>query len=1388
MMKALKVLFGASILVVALAALGIFAFGPALSQFLQDCTGEEKPLAQIVAFYQLLGNAIRPLPETCPYAPVAHAGVCPFGINTFLQEEVEPQKRERTLEMVRQAGFCWIRQEFPWEDIEIHGKGDFEDRRNVPYRSAWEKYDNIVDLAEKYGLEVIARLSNPPAWSRAAGNEAGTLAPPDDFNDFGDFVYAVVSRYKGRIKYYQIWNEPNIYPEWGERPVSPEEYTELLKIGYTRAKEADPNVAICSGALASTIELDLHPHGLNDFIFLQRMYEAGAKDYFDILTVQGYGLWSGPGDRRMRPRIINFSRPLYIRDIMVKNGDEHKPVWISEMNWNAIPEGHPAYPAYGRVSEEQQARYAVEAYQRVQEEWPWAGVVNFWFFKRPSDAEKGQAFYYFRMVEPDFTPLPVYEAVRQYAARPPVMYMGYHQEDHWAVRYKGGWETVSDERAVLGAYRKTQTEGDELSFTFKGTGLTLVAVKDVDGGELEVSLDGLPPITVDLRPAVSGTNCSPQPEYEVKVPLAQGLPDREHKIRLKVGPGRPAHAPGTSEVPGTCGIDGFIVSRTPLYSMLRALAGLALIGGMLALGYFVSSRRFGIPLLVILLLAAGLRFFWLDGQSFWADEMSSLVSASKPVPRLLHDISNEIHPPGYHLLLKGWVYVFGISEIGVRSFSALCGLALVLLTYLIGRRLLGEGVGLAAAFLSAISPFQVYYSQEARMYMPLAAVSALAIYSLIRFIEMENGLWAGLYVISNAACLYLHYSFPIILAMESLVYGLWLAISFRKGRLVWRALRWAGMQAGAVALYGPWLSIAYRQLSTWPAISKPYSLGFIVKDAFRLLALGHQAEFDEAKWAMAGFALILAVGAWPPVWGMGNGEWRELLRWPFYALIVLYCAFPVLMMYGLSLMRPAYRPKFFLVGAPGFGVLLAWGLVRLPGPGAWHFGSASHLRRLLAGLWAAGGLLFITSASAMSLGRYYFDPLYARDDYRGIARYIEAHEEVSGDAILLNAPGQKDVFAYYYRGNLPIHPLPEDRPLREGRTLRALEEMVAGRRRIFALFWATEESDPERFIESWLDAHAYKTLDEWHGTVRLVLYALPEGPSRRFETCGRISTDAILGGRAKLLGYNMASEKVRAGEILPLTLFWEALAPFEERYSVFIHILDEENHIVGQRDAEPGGGANLTTLWEPGQVITDNYGIFINPGTPPGLYNIEVGMYSLASGERLTESKTRENRILLNPIEVLRPEGPPSLEELAPRHRLDDVYNEELALLGYDMYPLGYEHEPERPVRPGEALHLNLYWKAKRAPNADWFLGLSLKDERGKEWFYRESHLSTPGYPTTRWESGEVVRGQHDLPIPPEAPPGRYYVKAHLFPMDKGAAGLRDLEWKSGPFEVRSKS
>jgi hypothetical protein len=473
-----------------------------------NVTGEKEILPQISGTIQYALTRIQPPLRTAAEVPVQYANVNPYGINTFLQNEVEPAKREEAMRLISEAGITWIRQEFTWEDIEIHGKGDFEDRRNPEQvKSAWEKYDQIVDLAEKYDINIMARLSNPPAWSRAMTNTVGTFAPPDDLSDYGDFVEAVVTRYQGRIPAYQIWNEPNIYPEWGEYPINATEYTALLKEGYTRVKAADPNAIVVMGALAATIELDRQrryapdgnvssPGGLSDVLFLQQMYDAGAAPYFDVLAMQGYGLWSGPTDRRMQPRVINFSRPLYIREVMVRNGDAHKPIWLSELSWNAVPPESGIPPIYGQVTPEQQGQYTALAYQRMQKEWPWLGVGFYWFFKQADEGEKeNNPQYYFRMVEPDFTPLPVYFALQQQINQSPVMYSGWHQADHWSVNYQGNWQTVPHASATFGEALAGEP-GDTAAFLFEGKSLDIVTVGN---GRLRVQVDQQKPVEIKLN-------------------------------------------------------------------------------------------------------------------------------------------------------------------------------------------------------------------------------------------------------------------------------------------------------------------------------------------------------------------------------------------------------------------------------------------------------------------------------------------------------------------------------------------------------------------------------------------------------------------------------------------------------------------------------------------------------------------------------------------------------------------------------------------------------------------------------------------------------------------------------------------------------------------------
>ncbi len=428
-----------------------------------NVTGEESIPGQAVGFVQWVGRGFRAQPNTVPLVPVNHAGVNPFGVNVFLEQEAEVAKREESLRILSEMGFVWLRQEFPWEDIEIHGRGDFEDRRNdrdgdgeiteADVVSAWAKYDNIVDLVEQYDMRLQVRLSNPPSWTH--GDPAiGDKAPPDDLNDYINYVTAVAERYEGRVHHYQVWNEPNVFPEWGNQDANPEAYTEMLCAAYDALKAVDEDIVVVSAALAPTVAMG--GFNLNDYIFLQRMLDNGAGDCFDVLAMQGYGLNSGPTDRRMRPTTVNFARPMYIRDMLVRNGYEDRAIWISEAAWNPVPEPDdvPDVDArynFGQVTEEQAGRYMVEAYERQMREWPWTGVTFYWFFKRAADFERNQSFYYFRMMEPDFTPLPVYDALDDYMTTlTPTLYEGVHQAEHWAVDLGDDAEMVEAEGAQFG--------------------------------------------------------------------------------------------------------------------------------------------------------------------------------------------------------------------------------------------------------------------------------------------------------------------------------------------------------------------------------------------------------------------------------------------------------------------------------------------------------------------------------------------------------------------------------------------------------------------------------------------------------------------------------------------------------------------------------------------------------------------------------------------------------------------------------------------------------------------------------------------------------------------------------------------------------------------------
>ncbi len=180
------------------------------------------------------------------------------------------------------------------------------------------------------------------------------------------------------------------------------------------------------------------------------------------------------------------------------------------------------------------------------------------------------------------------------------------------------------------------------------------------------------------------------------------------------------------------------------------------------------------------------------------------------------------------------------------------------------------------------------------------------------------------------------------------------------------------------------------------------------------------------------------------------------------------------------LVLPAWT---ILVAAGGVGVSRAavrWGARR---------GLAPSGRSVLAGVVGAGLLAMLLVPTARSLAAYYFDPAYARDDYRGLARRVAELEQPS-DAVILTAPGQAEIFGYYYRGSADLFPLPAQRPINPADTLARLEAVANGHRRVWFVRWAASEADPDDLIGGWLHDHGRPTLLERFGRVELHRYDL----------------------------------------------------------------------------------------------------------------------------------------------------------------------------------------------------------------------------------------------------------------------------------------------------------
>ena len=595
----------------------------------------------------------------------------------------------------------------------------------------------------------------------------------------------------------------------------------------------------------------------------------------------------------------------------------------------------------------------------------------------------------------------------------------------------------------------------------------------------------------------------------------------------------------------------------------------------------------------VLLLAAGLRFHELGAQSLWNDEGNSVVQAGRSLSAIAEHAARDIHPPGYYWLLAGWKGLTGDSEFALRSLSALASVLSVAFALALGRRLYGDWAGLAAALLVALNTFSIYYAQEARMYALLALLGAAGMWALAGLVLKRNGRWAIALGLINAAGLYTQYAYPLLMAAQGLLVLVAL-VQRRRERPV--ALRLLGLYAGSLALSGllflPLAPTAWAQVTSWPSTGEPVAFAEALRAISVWLAYG-----PTALGAALAIPFVVLVFGLLDADRRADGRWRTLVP-------VLWVIVPVVVFLAAGLYRPQ-NLKFLIASQIGLALWLArglwvlWNLRPVRGGG----GSPVLLRRVSRAA-AVGAFAWMVGVMALNLPALYSDPALQRADYRAIAASIEARLR-PGDAVILDAPNQNEVFTYYYTGAAPIYLLPPGLGGDDAETRAAVEAILDSHARAWTVFWGEAERDPNRVVESTLDAGAFEAVEQWFGDVRLALHVMPAPLA---EVC---PGDVQFGEIIALVSCDLSAAEAAPGDALQVQFTWEAAAPLDARYKVFVQLLDSSGQLVAQRDSEPGGGLALTTTWTPGQPVTDRHALFLPDDLPPGEYRLIAGLYAL---------------------------------------------------------------------------------------------------------------------------------------------------------------------------------
>ncbi len=312
---------------------------------------------------------------SAPAPNVRAAGFFGYGI------QVDPSADKGfIIGAVKNMQFGWIKFQLPWKDLE-----------GQPGQIDFGGLDDMVNQFNGNDLKILASIVKAPNWARPGNTNFDVEGPPADPGTYANFVRAFASRYCGRVQAIEVWNEQNLWYEWGGEPIDPGRYMKLLAEAYRAIKGACSSMIVVSGALTPTGAPA--PAAMDDIAYLQAMYRAGLRNYADAIGAHPSGFncpadgdwrtvsdgsagYRGPFDNHHHSWCFRGTMEGY-RNVMVANGDGGKRIWPTEFGWASSSSPYPGYEYAADNTADEQAAWIVRAYE-LGRGWGWVGPMFLW--------------------------------------------------------------------------------------------------------------------------------------------------------------------------------------------------------------------------------------------------------------------------------------------------------------------------------------------------------------------------------------------------------------------------------------------------------------------------------------------------------------------------------------------------------------------------------------------------------------------------------------------------------------------------------------------------------------------------------------------------------------------------------------------------------------------------------------------------------------------------------------------------------------------------------------------------------------------------------------------------------------------------------------------------